>query len=114
MSIPFAHQTVTILSDTDTTDEYGNPRRDWSNPSSVVVPRCHVQPVDTSEELGARERDQVVSRYRVWLPAGTAITANDRIEWGPLLLSVDGEPKRWPSPDGGEDHVEVITVVSAG
>jgi head-tail adaptor len=86
---------------------------DWDNATTATV-AGHVQPDTSAEALEIRTRDQIVSTFRVWLPAGTTVTGRDRIVWGGRTLAVVGEPQVWPAPFGGVDHVEVLTTVSEG
>ncbi|MDP9825224.1 phage head completion protein [Kineosporia succinea] len=93
---------------------YGGKKQDWSNAVETMV-AANVQPATTSELLeSSGSRDQVVTRYKVWFPAGTSVTATSRLRWNGLLLSVDGQPQVWHDAWGTPDHVEVLAVVSAG
>ncbi len=104
--------TIQRASVTTSTDGYNSKVRTWESPTSTPVD-AHVQPVTTSELLES-ERGQVVTRYKVFLPAGTSVRATDRLLWGSLLLAVDGEPRLWHDFFGTPDHIELLAVVSAG
>lgn len=106
---------ITVLSAAliTNTDGYGGKVRDWTNATSEVVP-AQVQPVTTSELLESGERDQVVTRWRIWTYPWVSVSAADRVQWNDLLLSIDGDPQRWADLWGTPDHVEFLAVISAG
>lgn len=107
---------VTVLNAPLTTpaNGYNSKVRDWTNAVRTETV-CRVQPVTTAETLeSSGSRDQVITRYRVWFPAGTAVTATSRILWGTWTLAVDGDPQIWNDFFGNPDHVEVLAVISKG
>ncbi len=104
---------VTVMRPTTITDQYNNRKQSWANPSTTVV-SAQVQPVGSNERIGARERNQVLADFRVWLPRGTQVTAQDRIQWHDTLLHVSSAPARWKSVSGAIDHVTVDCIVSEG
>jgi hypothetical protein len=95
-------------------DGYNSRVRDWDNATQTVT-EAIVQPVSSSELLESTgARDQVTTRYKVWLPAGTAISSADRLMWGEQLLVVDGDPQVWNDIFGNPDHVQVLVIISQG
>lgn len=100
---------VVILRAPAAADRYGSRSRtgrDWSDPVRTTS-RAHVQPGARAESGG--DRDTVTTGIRIWLPAGTDVTATDRIEWDGRTWEVDGEPQRWrpPRPGSATAHVQV-------
>lgn len=109
--LPFTTDTVTVLHAPLTSDTYNNRVRDWPNAVRTPV-RAVVQGVSTTEATDGRSQTDTV--YRVYLPAGTAVTAQDRLEWEGLTLDIDGEP----IPRGGVtpalNHIEITGRVVSG
>ncbi len=91
VTLAFATDRVTILVPDLTTDPYGNSLPNWSSVTSTTVVGM-VEPISVQEDQGAG-RDQSVARYRVWLPHGTNVTAQSRLQWQGLTLEVDGPPQ---------------------
>ncbi|GAA1663737.1 hypothetical protein GCM10010977_02570 [Citricoccus zhacaiensis] len=68
-------------------DDYGNPIVD-----EVRVPtRAALQPMDSDEMTAADPGAQVVTRYRLILPASSKITARDAIHHGGRTYEVHGD-----------------------
>lgn len=88
--------TITVRRATTTQDDYGNDVRNWDAASSATVGGCSVQPV-TGEEVTVG-RDTIVSRWQLFAPDGTDLTATDRVEWDGDAYEVDGEVQRWAFP----------------
>jgi head-tail adaptor len=110
--LPFAGDTVTIVRAAIAADSYGNRARDWDDTTQTAV-AAHVQPASTSEDRGARDREQAVSGYVVWVDAGTDVQATDRVVWAGRTFDVDGDPSTWSAPFVG-GHVEFRIVASRG
>lgn len=72
-----------------------------------------VQPQQSTEDVEAG-RAQVVTRYRVWLPAGTDVDAQCRLEWAGLTLSVDGDPQPWRDLGARPHHIKLTAVIATG
>lgn len=87
------HHVVTVRRATTTDDDYGNPIRDWGTATSTEVGGCSVQPIVGAEQTVGRET--VVSRWQLFAPDGTDITATDRVEFDGATYEVDGEVQRW-------------------
>lgn len=86
--------TVTLLRAGSKPADYGNTTEaDWSNPGSTDVPGCSVQPAPADEFT--IDRDTFLTRWVVYLPAGTDVTASDRVLWQGDTYDVDGEVLRW-------------------
>lgn len=116
-------QTVTVVRLGAGTDEdaYGNPLP--GTDSRADITGCSLQPLqgtDSVESLGANY-DQVVTRWRLFLPPGADINSADRVQQGADVFSgvpdnesavldfeVDGDPAPWPGVDGLPHHVEAM------
>lgn len=81
----------------------GSKTRGWSQAMRTPSP-ANMQAESSREELDAR--DTTVSRYRAYLPAGTVLATEDRVEWNGLTLEVVGEPEDWAR--GGRGHVKAL------
>lgn len=110
--LPFTGDTITIVRADTTTDSYGNRVRDWDDTTETTVP-AHVQPASASEDRGAREREQAVSGYVVWVDTGTDVQAADRVVWAGRTFDVDGDPSVWSAPFVG-GHVEFRMTAARG
>jgi hypothetical protein len=66
---------------------------------------CSVQPRLSSELTDSR--DTVITGLIAYIPAGTDITATDRIEFRGVAYAVDGDPGFWDDMVGIADHIEV-------
>src|SRR5688500_8085352 len=95
-------QTLTLITPPGR-DRFGDPIA--GSGSETVVGGCSVQP-DTTTEL-TDGRDTVTTGLRVWLPAGTEVSATTKARYDGRVYSVDGEPSRWVDLDGVDDHVEI-------
>jgi head-tail adaptor len=104
---------VTILRAAPVADRYGSEssrQRDWSTATETAA-RAHVQPGTGQPGVSGEttgDRDRVTTSIRVWLPAGTDITATDRIRYDGDVYEVDGQPLKWKPPRGRTTHIEVI------
>ncbi len=87
---PFASDEVTVVTPALFGDAYGNSLPDWGSATRVDVVGS-VEPLPGDESPAGR--NQSMSRFRVWLPAGTAVSAQSRLEWLGLTLDVDGPPQ---------------------
>ena len=105
--LPVLTDPLTVLRAEVVPDRYNDRsrmNRDWDAavPKSVIG---HVQPLGSTETTD--NRDQVDTSIRVFLPAGTDVLATDRLAWNGQTYEVDAAPQRWPSPFGGEHHIEL-------
>lgn len=92
------------------TDEYGN-----ATPGAVGDPVTEfgfLEQKDTTEYLDGRQT--VVSRWTMFLPANSTVTATGFIAYGEQRFQVDGEPWHVYNPrTRAVDHIEAkLTVVS--
>lgn len=89
-------------------DAYGNPIP--GPPESVVIANVSLQPLlgSPSTEALSASYDQVVTRWRLFVPPGTDLVTTDRVQQGSLDLEVDGNPVTWPGPDGQPHHGEAM------
>lgn len=109
--LPFTTDRVTVVHAGVITDAYNNLIRDWAHATRTEV-RAVVQARSTTEVTAGR--DQTVTTYRCFLPDGTPVTAQDRLEWSGVVLEVDGEPSLLKGPMPALDHIEVIGKVVSG
>ena len=96
--------TITVLRAPLVEDDYGNSEPDWSAATSHDVSGCSVQPAQGTEATVGRET--IVLRWQVYAPAGTDVTATDRVTYAGETYDVDGV-QAWDFPPLG--HV-VITM----
>ena len=102
----FARDSVT-LKRAPYKDQRGTKVRDWAgNVASTEVQGCEFQPV-SSDTAWTDPTQAVTADARLWLPAGTDIEPDDRVEHGNDVYAVQGAPKVWRSPTGAVDHIEV-------
>lgn len=109
--LPFTTDTVTIVHAELVSDSYNNRIRDWPNATRTTV-RAVVQGADSAEATDGKDQTDTV--YSIYLPAGTAITAQDRLEWDGLVLEVDGEPTLRKGPTRALDHTEITGRLVSG
>lgn len=109
--LPFTTDAVVIVHAEVVADQYNKLVRDWDDATRTIV-RAVVQPLSSVEVTDGR--DQTVSTYRFFVDPGTAVTAQDRLEWNDLVLEADGEPAPWRGPIPALDHIQVIGKVVAG
>lgn len=102
--LPFATDTVTLVHAELVSDSYNNRIRDWPNATRIPT-RAVVDGTVTAEATDGKDQTDTV--YRVYLPAGTAITAQDRLEWDGLVLEVNGEPIARKGPTPALNHTQV-------
>lgn len=78
--------------------------QDWGNAAETVV-ACSIQP-GASREAAQDRPDFVVADWVGYFPAGTDLTAADRIAWRGRTFTVDGEVALWVHGTR-EHHLEV-------
>lgn len=98
----FCHE-VRILRAATVEDRYGNQAKDWSSPRRRTVRGRVVQ--RGRDETGTDGREARITGWVCYLPAGTDVTALDRVQWGGVTYEVKGVPNRAPDR-WGEHHVE--------
>ena len=105
----FARESVTIKR-APYVEQRGTRVRDWSGTiTSTTVTGCHVQPLSSSTAWTDLAQS-VTTDALLFLPPGTDIQPDDRIEHDGVLYAVQGAPKAWKSPTGAIDHVEAELV----
>jgi len=94
--------TVSIVTPTTTTDRYGSEVKVWagSGSSSPAWMRQR-STLETVEGREARSSDWVA-----FLPAGTSVTAMDRIVWDGRTFEVAGDPLKAHGRTGEVHHIE--------
>lgn len=101
----FARQSVKVVR-APYKDSRGTKVRDWSGTlAKTEVKGCEFQPV-TSDTAWTDPAQAVTIDARLWMPAGTDIQPDDRVEVGSDVYAVQGAPKVWQSPTGAVDHIE--------
>lgn len=113
VSQTFLGDSIVLLRAPVVTDAYNNRTLDWDNATATTLP-AQVQPLNSSENLGAGDRDQTVTRYEVWVAPDTDVLARDRVEYGGLLLAVDGEPLLVKDTSGTPHHKTFTMTASRG
>lgn len=79
-------------------DAHGNPIESFADP--VTIEGCAFDPGGSVETVSPG-REVVVTSPRVFLPAGTFITARSRVTVRGMLYQVEGDPAAWRSPFTG-------------
>jgi hypothetical protein len=103
-------ETVQVLTAGTTTDPYSNESAaDWSTPTSLDVPGVGVEPRPSGEPL-QDARNQVTSGFTLYMPPGSAITAQNRVVVRGVTYDVLGEPAVWRSPFTGWEPGIVVQV----
>lgn len=69
-----------------------------------TVTGCSVQPLGTDEELS--NVDRVITRWKLYAPAGTVLTVTDAVMSNGVRYEVEGDPQTWPDIRGVPHHVE--------
>ena len=86
----FCHE-VRILRGTASTDRYENTILNWTSPRRRTALARVAQRSRVEENDGREAR---VTGWVCYLPAGTDVTALDRIQWDGLTFEVKGVPNR--------------------
>lgn len=110
MDFPYG-ETVQVLTAGTTTDPYSDEdeAEDWDNPTPVPVSGVAVEPRPSGEPL-EDARNQVTSGYTLYMPAGTAITTQNRVTVRGETYKVLGEAAEWRSPFTGWEPGIVVQV----
>jgi head-tail adaptor len=97
------NQPLELHKNTHTVDEYGN--QVSIDSGSPVVIYGYLEQVTSTEFL--EDRDTIVSAWRVFLPAGTDVTAFDRIKFNGQTFELDGAPWSVYNPRvGSVSHIQ--------
>lgn len=90
-------------------DRYGNQRRDWTNATRVPLRGVNVQPGGSPPQSAEEtvDRQTTITGWRLYSPPGRDLDLleTDRIEYGGMVLEVDGKVGRWRL-GGTVHHVE--------
>lgn len=105
----FCHE-VSLLRATTVDDRYGNAAKDWTTPRRRTSRARVAQRI--SEEIGDG-REGRRSTWICYLPAGTDVTALDRVVWDGLTFEVKGRPNQ-AFDRHREHHVEVDLQIVEG
>lgn len=93
--------------------EYNNPSSiDWTEGTlnKLDLP-CEFQPETSSEDVV--QQDRTVTTWRLFLPAGSDMTAKDRWRFLGVDYEVDGEVQPWRIR-GTEHHIEARLIRVSG
>lgn len=101
MDLPYG-ETVTRQRATAVTDPYSTESTglDWTTPAEEDIDNCGVADGGSLEPVEAA-RNAVDSDFDVILPAGSDVTAQDRLVIRGLVCEVAGRPFDWVSPFSG-------------
>lgn len=108
MGRPIGRKSITVLTAQKSLDPYSQALvDDWKlTPSELPVTGCDVQPGTTQEYLLGR--DGVLVAWTVFAPAGTPVTAYNRVRYKGTDYEVYGHPAEQDSPSGRLDYVEIV------
>lgn len=101
----WASDTVTRLRASIITQR-GSDIPDWSNPNSLEIAGCSMQPAGTSLTLDGRVQG-TTDGYTCFLPPGADVQAGDRILYGGKTYAITGEPRIWQSPTGRVSNTQI-------
>lgn len=105
-------RSATVLTGTQVPSGYGNATRlDWADPAGVEV-MCWLGPY-SGEAENAADRDQQIADATAYFPAGTVLTALNRVLIDADTYQVVGPPSR-PWTPAGEHHVEADLKIVKG
>lgn len=90
-------------------DSWGDSGADWSNPNSLPIYGCSVQPVQGDENV--LTRDSVTSRWNLFLPMDADVRSSDRIRHRGVVYEVDGSVQVWPDFFGYGHKVALLRLV---
>ena len=85
-------------------DNRGTITLDWSNPQTLPIAGCSVQPNTSTRDFDGRTI-QVTEEWTLYAPFGSDIAAGDRIEWNGITFEINGAPMPWQSPTGRVSHI---------
>jgi head-tail adaptor len=101
---------VDILTAGTRTDVYGDSQPDWTTPTTVTV-KGWLAWSSSIEVLDGR--DATSSTLTLTVPAGTPITARDRVSIDGRIYEINGEPMPAWTPRG-EHHIEMFLTTAVG
>ena len=101
----WANDTVTRLRPTIITQR-GSEIPDWEDPDRLEIQGCSMQPAGTSLTQDGRVQG-TSDGYTCFLPPGADVQAGDRIEFGGVVYTINGEPRVWQSPTGRVSNTQL-------
>lgn len=108
MSRHYAHSVVRLRAPL-AADRYGNKVRDWTAPARLPVAGVNVQPSGSPPQSDEHTttRQTTITGWRLYTRPGMDLdlVETDRIEYGGMVLEVDGKVGRWRI-NGRVHHVE--------
>lgn len=94
-------ETVTRQRAVQVSDPYsGETTASWTNPAEVTISGCAFDPGSSGETLDLA-RNVLTTQPKVYAPAGSDITAADRLVVRGVTYEVDGDVAEWRSPFTG-------------
>lgn len=101
----FANDTITRIRP-GTKNVRGSDIPDWDNVSVLDIVGCSFQPSTTS--LSQDGRVSGISDSAIcFCPYNTDIKADDRVQFDGLIYTVIGEPRKWKSPTGNRNNLQI-------
>jgi len=94
----WANDTVTRLRP-GTIDRRGSKEPDWTNPNSLDIPGCSIQPAQTTLSQDGRVLG-ISEGWTAYFPPGADVLAGDKIRWDGEDYKIIGKPRAWTSPTG--------------
>ena len=101
---------VTIITPTVRTDGYGDSQPNWTGATETTAPGWLAQSSSSENRDG---RNSTSTTLGLFLPAGTVITAHNRVRIDGVIYEVVGAPVSAWTPRG-EHHLEVPLELVAG
>ena len=101
----WAKDTVTRLRASIITQR-GSEILDWSNPDTLEITGCSMQPSGTSLTQDGRVQG-TTDGFTCYLPPGSDVLPGDRIAYGGKTYTINGEPRPWASPTGLVSNIQL-------
>ena len=79
---------------------------DWTNPDSLEITGCSMQPAGTTLTQDGRIQG-TSDGYTCYLPPGADVLAGDRIQYNGKTYAIIGEPRAWASPTGRVSNTQL-------
>lgn len=108
----FFNQTITRLR-AGQKESRGSIIPDWSNPDSLVINNCSVQPAESNISIDGRVLG-LKNIYRVYSYMDIDVQAGDRIIFEDETFTVDEAPRKWRSPTGSLSNIQFSMTHWAG
>jgi len=93
----------------DPTD--GTLYRDWDAADTTTVAGCMFQPFQPAGTKLLEDnkfREYSSGFFRLWMPAGSPVDSNSKIEFNGHTYEVYGSPNPWYDFEGVESHIECL------